>query len=102
MGRHVFSTPVFGLLLDLEGHRAKGLQVRHTLSTSYSALVGQLFHFPAKLSTGLATNFQKIPTNKEGFVFPVARPPPDHPPPPALARANAKLFGGINIKHSDK
>ena len=43
VGRHVFSTPIFGLLLDLEGHRAKGLQVRHTLSTSYSALVGQLF-----------------------------------------------------------
>ena len=43
LGRHVFSTPIFGLLLDLEGHRAKGLQVRHTLSTSYSALVGQLF-----------------------------------------------------------
>ena len=37
------ATPIFGLLLDLEGHRAKGLQVRHTLSTSYSALVGQLF-----------------------------------------------------------
>ena len=47
------------------------------------------------MSTGLATNFQKIPKNKEGFFFPVAHPPP------AFARANAKLFGGINMKPSE-
>ena len=45
------------------------------------------------MSTGLATNF---PTNKEGFFLPRG------PPTPTIARANAKLFGGINIKPSDK
>ena len=87
MGRHVFSTAIFGLLLDLEGRRAKDLQVRHTLSSSYSALVGQLFQ------PKLARNFQKIQTR---VLFPRG------PPNPTFARANAKLFGGINIKPSDK
>ena len=44
-------------------------------------------------STGLATYFKKIPTNKEGFVFPVARPPPDHPPPHLLAQMLSYLAG---------
>ena len=48
------------------------------------------------MSTGLATNFQKIPTSKERFFFPVAHPPP-HLRDPAFARANAKLFSEINI-----